>query len=301
MQEFLDDPQNAEAAGAIQEDFQRINDICQEGMGILVRTCRKFDIDIAPDESAAHLSMRLFLDHAEAFEFAWSRYLLYDCPTKLSIYPLPAKEINITNAKMERFREGVQGWFAGLAKGDQCIVRHFEDQGETVILVRHGSYIRNTPIWEGDQIAVNSFRPALEDILVYDPVTSHLHIKATLAKDRLEYLRLFASCVGENEELAQQAIDDEIFTLVPLQDGTFNFAGGGSVARIELVKVRMKLYGVSDPVIELKAKNVREAFKHDLGSLTLNSGILLLARFRFYLRYPHQRQIKVTFEIEPPT
>jgi hypothetical protein len=65
--------------------------------------------------------------------------------------------------------------------------------------------------------------------------------------------------------------------------------------------LRMKLYGVSSPEIELRAEDVRQAFQHDLGSLTIRSGALKLARFRFHLLYPGERPTTVTFEVEPPS
>jgi len=79
------------------------------------------------------------------------------------------------------------------------------------------------PFWNGDFVSVNSYRPALEDVLVYDPTKSQLNVKATLAKDRETYLRLFASDILGDEDIADEAIKDEVFTLAPLQEGKFNF------------------------------------------------------------------------------
>ena len=298
---FLADPENADAAGIIMEDFQKINDLGQEGMNFLVQACQKNGVPIQPEETPLQLSMRLFLDHKYSFDFAWSRFLLYNAPAKLSIYPLNLnKELIIESQQIQAFEKSVQNWYTELAKGEQCIVKSYEDKGETVILVRHGSYIRNTPFWDGNEVSINSYRPAIEDVLSYDPAKSQLFVKATLAKDREEYLRLFASQIIGDESIADQAIKDVVFTLIPLQDESFNFAGEGPIAKIELVKVRMNLYGISNPVIELKADDILTAFQNDLGSLTLKSGILTMARFRFHLRFPGQKAIKVTFEINPP-
>lgn len=302
MKHYLSNPDKKEEAGIIQEDFQRINDIGQEGMGIIVRTCEKYSISIPNNENPLQTSMGLFLDHTIAFEFAWSRFLLYDTSARLSIYPLPKlNKIEIGPKKIQGFKNDVQQWFVEMAKGDQCTVDSYEDRGETVILIRHGSYIRAVPFWNGDFVSVNSYRPALEDVLVYDPTKSQLNVKATLAKDRETYLRLFASDILGDEDIADEAIKDEVFTLAPLQEGKFNFSGDGPITKIELVKVRMKFYGISNPVVELKADDVTTAFQYDLGSLTLNSGTLVLARFRFHLHYPGKREIKVTFEIDPPS
>lgn len=302
LQHFLDDPDNAELAATIQEDFQKINDLGMQGMPIMVQACKKCNIDILPEELPLQLGMRLFMEHSYAFEFAWSRFLLYNTPNRLSIYPLPKfNHLDIDDIKIQAFKHGVQVWFTELAKGEQCEVLRYEDRGETVILIRHGGYIRTTPFWQGSEVSLNSYRPALEDLLVYDPVKSELFIKAPYPKDRERYLRLFAYCILGDEDIAEQALKDQVFTLTPLQDGSFSFTGDGNILKIDLIMVRMKLYGATNPIIELKAENITTAFKNDLGTLTLKSGILTQARFCFHIRQPGKKPSEITFEIEPPS
>ncbi len=182
-------------------------------------------------------------------------------------------------------------------------MRCFDDAGETVILVSHGSYIRTVSYWEGDAIAFRSFRPAAEDILVYSPQWSLLCVKASLEKERTKYLQAFCACFL-NDPGASDAPADDIFSLAPLQDGTFDFRGGGDgdvITRVDLVKVRMRLFGVGNPVFEVKSDDLMWTFDRDLGQLSLQSGQLVFARFRFHLRPEGEtRPVKVTFEIEPP-
>jgi hypothetical protein len=302
LQNFLDEPDNVEVAGNIQEDFLKINDLGMQGMGILVRACKRCNVEILPDELPLQLAMRLFLEHSFAFDFAWSRFLLYNTPNRLSIYPLQhIQDIDFSEPKMKSFKDGVQLWFSEQAKGEQCEVIKYEDRGETVILVRHGSFIRTIPYWDGSEVNLNSYRPALEDLLVYDPTKSELYIKAPYPNERERYLRLFAFCFLDDESIAEQALKDAIFTLTPLQDGTFSFAGGGPILKVELTGVRMKLYGVTNPVIELKAEDVPSAFKNDLGTLTLKSGTLHMARFCFHIKRPGQKPAEISFDIEPPS
>jgi hypothetical protein len=301
MEEFLKRPDNAQAGGVILEDFRCINDICEQGMNLVVRGCQKFSLEFDPDRPRQELAMRLFLDHKDAFEFAWSRYLLYASSSRLSFHEIPSDRVQIGESELAAFREETRRWFADLAKGDVCRVSHFEDAGDTVILVSHGSYIRTIAYWEGDRIALNSFRPASEDILVYEPQTSLLSIKARLEKDRQHYLRAFATCMAGDEGLVEDATRRQIFSLRPLQDGTFNFKGDGPITRIELLKVRLKLHGSGDPIIEVKSGDVLQTFSRDLSGLSLASGELTLARFRFHLRSDGEKPAKVTFEIEPPS
>jgi hypothetical protein len=301
MEEFLERPENAQVRGIILEDFRRINDICEQGMNLVVRAHQKFNLDFDPNGPRQELAMRLFLDHREAFGFAWSRYLLYASSSRLSLHKIPSDRVVIGKNELEAFRDEVRRWFADLAKGDVCSVRYFEDAGDSVILVSHGSYIRTIAYWEGDKIALNSFRPASEDILVYDPEDAVLSIKASLDKDRRQYLRAFAKCIAHDESLVEEAMRERMFSLMPLQDGTFDFGGDGSISRIELLKVRLKLHGPGDPVIEVKSGDVLETFAQDLKGLSLASGELTFARFRFHLRLQGERTAEVTFEIEPPS
>ncbi|MBI2868493.1 MAG: hypothetical protein HYX96_01550 [Chloroflexi bacterium] len=302
MQFFLDDPKNAEVSGIINDDFQQVNDLGQDSTGLLFRACKKYDIEFGADEMPVKLAMRLFLNYPDAFDFAYSRYVLYNAASRLSIYPLPGvKNLKIGSVQIGAFREGIQRHFSQQAKGEQCIVRPFEDRGETVILIRHGTYIRTIPFWDGDQVSTNSFRPAIEDVLVYDPMGNQLQIRAALEKDRQAYLEYFAVCMAEDPTLAERARKEEVFTLVPLQEGTFSFSGNGPIFQIDLVRLKMKRYGVSNLVLDLKARDIQAAFRHDLGTLTMRGGVLLEARFRFHLRYPPQKPFRVTADIVPPS
>jgi hypothetical protein len=300
MMAFLDEPENVQISGVILEDFRRINDICGDGMSLLVRAYDRFGIDLPQNRSAQEMSMRLFLEHRDAFEFAWTRYLFFSSPARLSHYRLQVDGLRIGDEQVARFKSEVEAWFAKLAKGDVCEVSRFEDAGDTIIRVCRGSYMRTVACWEGDRIHFRVFRPADEDVLVYDPKESLLSIKARLAKDRDEYLQAFASHIVDDPTLAEAAAQRHVFSLAPLQDGTFDFAGDGAITGIELVKVRLGLYAPGSPVVEVKSEDVLETLHHYVQGLTLSSGELRFARFRFDLQPEGERPVIVSFEVEPP-
>lgn len=301
MEEFLKRPENAQTSAIILEDFRRINDICEQGMNLVVRAYQKFNLKFDLDRPRQELAMRLLLDHRDAFEFAWTRYLLYASSSRLSFHGVPSHRVVIGESELAAFREEIRRWFADLAKGDVCNVRRFEDARDTVILVSHGSYIRTIAYWESDRIALNSFRPASEDILVYNPETSLLSIKASLEKDRQQYLHAFAKCIARDESLLKDAMREQVFSLIPLQNGTFDFGGDPPITRIELLKVRLKLYSPGDPVIDVKSRDVLQTFARDLDGLSLKSGELTFAKFCFHIHPGGEKPVKVTFEVEPPS
>jgi hypothetical protein len=296
---YLTQPENAEVAAVIRQNLQSVNDVAQYGMGTLVRACQKYHVDFPPNATPETIAMSLFLDHRDAFDFAWSRYLLYGSPANLSVHPMELGHLRIGADQLASFRGAVQRRFAEQAKGEQCIVRVFEDDGETAILISHGAHMKAIPFWKDDEISWTSLRPALEDVIVYEPDTSLVRIRAGLPNDRREYLRLFAACIAGNEALADN--DAEIFTLAPLQKGTFNFGGEGPIVGIELRKVKMKLHGATKLVAEFTSPDVLASFRYDLPGLDIDSGILMLARFRFHIHFTGERARTVTFNIEPPT
>jgi hypothetical protein len=297
---YLSAPENAEVAGIIREDFRRVNDIARDGAGVLVRACDKYKIHLngyAPEAMA----MQLFLNHGQAFEFAWSRYLLYGSTARLSAHPLPLGDLTVMPDQAVKFEAGVRVWYANQAKGEQCMVKCFEDTGQTVVLVQHGTYVQTVSFWDRDEVRLTSFRPALEDVLLYDPETQVLRIKAGLAKDRDEYVRLFALCIGGDERLADEALSGEVFSLSPVEQDEFDFSGDGPITKVELRRVTMTVYGATNLIADFRSPDILKSFGRDLPGFGISSGLLTLARFRFYIHYPGEKPTTVTFSIEPPS
>ena len=300
MEAFLSEPENAEAAGGIVEDFKRMNDLCGHGMGNLVRAYNRYLIRFDQGTPAQELAMQLFLNHREAFEFAWSRYLFYGSPSKLSRHPFAVSGLTASEAKLALFRTHVQKWFSGLAKGSECQVHSFEDEGEVIIRVSRGSYMRTVACWERENITFRTFRPASEDLLVYDHATSTLSIKASLDKERQQYLKLFATHIVGDPTLAEAASREHVFSLLPLQEERFDYGGDGVITGVDLVKVRLKLRGQGDASIDIRSEDVRKTLDDGAWGLSLRSGEMGLARFRFHLRPQGEKPQTVTFEVEPP-
>jgi hypothetical protein len=298
---FLDDPQNAGVSPVILEDFHRINDLCGHGMSLLVRAYRRAGLDIDQSRAAEELAMRLFLDHREAFECAWSLYLIYSNPSKLSVYRVPGPPIDVAAEHVERLQNELASWFSGLAKGDACQVDWFVDGDETVIRISRGSYLRTVACWQGHQVTFVRFRPASEDVIVYNRRLSELLVKASLPKDRAQYLTAFAACIAGDARLAEAAREAPVFTLAPLQDGTFHFEGDGVVTGVSLVRVTVNLRDRCGTVMELKSDNIVETLRRPpFAGLPLAAVELVAASFRFQLQPEDVPAASVTFEIEPP-
>ena len=91
---------------------------------------------------------------------------------------------------------------ANSAKGEECRV-HYYDEGEQVIfLVERGSYLRALAHWEDGEIKVKSFRPASEDVLIYERRHGQLCIQTTYPADIEQYIRSFTRIFMGNPLLA---------------------------------------------------------------------------------------------------
>ena len=298
VEEFMADPRNAEAKGWVQQDLRKINDICDKGKNLLVKAHKHFEIEWKEGCTPESMAMRLFLDHKEAFDYAYTWYCYFRASAKMSHHHM-AGDFEVTKEKLNAFHTEVKDWFKGLAKGTECVVTHYNEEGEAVCLIKHGSYVRTVAYWKEDKIEITSFRPANEDILFYHKETEVLSIKASLAKDREQYIRSFSGCIMGDESLAEGEDRDTIYTLKPLQDGSFNWGGNEDVKKVLLTEIKLKLPGGTDPVIKISSKDLRKTLAEDVSGIGLNSGELTYAHFRFILDLDG-KEPKVSFMIAPP-
>lgn len=295
---FMSDPRNAEAKGFVLQDFRKINDICEKGKSYIVRAYKYFNIPWDYRHALENLAMKLFMDYPQAFDYAYAWYCYYHTSSKISHHRMPG-DFEVTESKLNAFRAEVKEWFKGLAKGPECIVTHYDEENSTVILIKHGSYVRTVAYWKEDKVEIISFRPANEDILLYNKEMEVLSIKASLQKDRERYIACFSKCIMGDELLAEKEDRDTTYTLKPLQDGSFSWDGNENIKEIILTEAKIKLPGVTEPVVKLSSKNVRESLALDFPGLGLDSGELTYARFRFILKIEGKAQ-KVSFTIAPP-
>jgi hypothetical protein len=300
LDNYMADPKNAETSALIRADFQRLSDIAQDALGLLVQAYRRFLIPFNADLPREHLAMLLYLDHPDAFEYAWSRFLLFDGTSTVSVLALPDAQPQFGSHAQAAFQTDVQCWFADQAKGEYCNVAFYDDIGEVLIRVQRGTYVQTLQYWSGPRVGTDSRRPAIEDLLIFERDTKLLRIKARLEKEREEYLRLFCQHVVGDSSLADRALNTEVFSLAPIQSNTFDYGGDGLIGKVELRRVRLRLFGTTNAVLDLKAEDVREALQYDVQGLPLTAGVLLSATLRFTILVPGQRAKMLTVRIDPP-
>ena len=177
----------------------------------------------------------------------------------------------------------------------------FQEDGQTILHIERGSYLRTVARWKEDGIEIETFRPATEDVIVYDPELSTLTIKAGLVKDRDHYFLAFAVHLAENLELATKAVESQVFSLAPIQQRKFDYTGNEEITRIALVKASLRINDMDSPQPEIKSKNVLETLSRSLRGISLDQGQLTSVRLRFQVRPDNGQPATVSFDIEPPS
>ena len=299
LEDFLSDPANAEASPAILEDFHRINDLGGTHFGLLLKACDRSGIECDQELSPEALSIQLFLEDRDAFEYAWTMYLFFASLARVAEYCFPAGPLMPDDEQIAQMKANLQGWFANHKKGSQCEIASFLDSDGLLVRISRGSYLKTVARWNGNAIEFETFRPASEDILQYDPGSSRLKVKCGVRRDRERYVRAFAHFVARNAELADIAFNQRVLSLQPIQDGSFSYGGCGPITQVSLIEAHLKLPLLNEPIYIVKSTDVLRALA-EVG-LSLASGDLLRAKLRFELRLEaEKRPREISVDIEPP-
>lgn len=285
-------------AAVVLEDFNRMNDVCETSYGVLARQYDLAHLPLNPEATREAQAMNIFLHYPDHFDRAYSRYLLIAGDAAMSVYSLPITPFVPTATQEEGFRQGVETWFKETRK-DEAVVLQYDDYDERVILIKHGSNPKNLQLWSERKESPLLGRLAEQDTLIYERDTGVLRVKAVLPKDGDFYLSLFAEQYAGNGALADKARKEEMFSLEPVHTRRFDYGGRGPIVRVELARVVMKVYGQANTEVSIKASDVRDAFKYDLGQLDFDSGILTVVWFRFHLFQAGRRNQPVTCLIRP--
>jgi hypothetical protein len=91
-------------------------------------------------------------ERRKKFEYAYDKFCIYNAGNKMSHHNIAANGFEITGEKLDLFKARVSEFYFNLAKGQECIVRIYDEENETLMLVLHGSYRRSVPAWDGPEI-----------------------------------------------------------------------------------------------------------------------------------------------------
>ena len=270
------------------EDFRRINDICQRDLGLPFVAAGRFDVPVMPEQKPQTTAMKLFLDHPRAFNFAWALYSYQASWGNISQHWLQRPEIKADSEHITSFANEQERFFADRNQGTECRVSFYDDDPKLLILVLHGSHIRTVTCWQGRELAMNSFRPACEDVLVYDKRRAVLSVKASGRADREHYVRSFAELVLGSESLADSPQRDLIYTLEPLREDSFAWSSSSNITAVELIEAKLRLPHPGPPVVIINGDGI-----------DLSQGEVVAVKLRFTAN-ENGKQESIVGTITPP-
>ena len=279
----------------ILEDFTKIYDTGIRTMNVLIQSTNLYGIEHSGEESKAGLAMRLFLDHPDAFQYAYDRYCYFASSSTLQEYKVEDAQFKFTMSQLGEFKKLISSFYGKQEKGYDIDLRSYKDGTEYIIVIDRGSYLQVKGIWENGKLKTITYRPANEDVLIFHKDTTILSIKAPYDKDRKNYRATFYKAfLGEIEP---EPKPDALYTLEPLQDGSFDYGGNESVRHVKLLSVKQKYPNKSSAV--LTSKDLLKSLKSEFSDFSLSSGEIVHAKFRFRVILEDKEE-NVTVEISPP-
>jgi hypothetical protein len=123
--------------------------------------------------------------------------------------------------------------------------------------------------------------------------------KAPYQKDKENYIKVFTETILVDKDQAEREDRDATYALEPLQKGSFSFAGNEKIWSITLSEIKMVMRGITNPTLVIKASDVLKTLKEDLDGLSLSSGDLVHAKFKFLVADGGKLKT-IIFEITPP-
>jgi len=272
----------------ITEDFHRMHAICYRELANMA--ARRFGVP-GCDGKTEVVALNLFLDHPRVFEFAWAIYSYTASYANISQHWLQRHYARTGHETAANLEAELQSYFAAQGRGDECRLHVYDEPDELVISVLPGSQLRTIACLVGHEVTVNQFRPACEDVLIYDKPRALLSVKVSTPRDREYYVHCFARLILGDEALADHPERDQVYTLQPLQTDGLRWATDGKVIGLEMVKGTMKPHEPGHPVL------IVEGDRRDW--LEPSRGQLVEAELRFTIT-EDGREKKVTFNIHPP-
>ncbi len=301
VQKLLDElGENAEKE--IDEEFRRINDVAERGQDYLETAKNEFGIQTPDDEPREKTAMRLFLrENPDAFKMAYDYYLYRTIAANLSHHQFPLGQVDCSKKCLGRFRAKIAEHYQRQAKSEDCSVRHRVDGDNHIIFVARGDFVKTQPVWENRTVKNRYFRPAKEDVLIFNTKNSVLSLKiASRGKDdKTEYIKAFGYHVLGKHRIEDEVFENSLVSLLPIQNGSFNYEGNEHIKWVKLVEVQMRIQERAPIRLKINSNDLAGALERVLG-ISLQDGELLSARLKFKLEHDGKLQRPVTVELKPP-
>lgn len=285
----------------IEEELHCINDTADQARDCLENACREFKIQKEDDETSETTAMRVFLHSEDAFSLAFDAYLYYVMSEKLSHHKFQNVSPNFSDVKVERFKAAVEQHFKDCGKSDNCAIRKRQDGSKHVFFIARGDHMKTHLVFDDQQgkPGIKSFRPAKEDMLVFDTRNNilSLNLSGRNDDDKKKYLEMFGQAFLGLTEIDDSTLNNSLIDLDPIKRRTFNFGGNEHIEAVKLTEVNARLRGGGLRLV-LRSHDLSGIQGYGIGAD--GTAEFTSVKLKFLMKREGRKSKTITVEIRPP-
>jgi len=288
-----------------ESDLQRINDIADKTRDFLQVAVKQFNIAINNDaknpDSPETIAMRVFLHSEEAFDLAHDRYLCVIYAEKLSHHKFKTGSADFAEAKFDAFEKEIVDFLKDNSKGEHYDVRRYESDGKYYVLIARGDFVKTHFVFKNGKIDIDCYRPAKEDVLVFDRKNSVLSIKLGTrdADEEKKYLEVFGKQFMGVDVSDINAVISGLVDLDPIKNGTFKYDGNEHIEAVRLTEVKVRQGGKRGGTwVSIGSGDVRDVFSRY--KLQADFTNFIAVKLKFYVKRKDKKSKPIQIEIRPP-
>jgi hypothetical protein len=233
-------------------------------------------IEWSEDDSQETVVMRIRLRDEEAYQLVYDLFLCEKYWEKLHHYPLEASGV--------RFDE-IGKYFKEQRQTENCFIREREYKGRHYILVLRCDNQKTMKVLENGRVRPKVYRPAKEDMVVYDKEHSVISMTSTISSkdDKLSYANAFYKhFLSGVKDIKGDFFskDNHLIDLKPLLDNKF-YERTDKIRLVRLAYIFVMKRGRSSIGVTIKSDNVLESLD-DIDFEVLPDQIIS-AKLEFYI------------------
>lgn len=282
----------------IEEQLYCINDIADRSRDCLQSAITEFDIEINDTDSPETVAMKVFLHpDEEAFSIAYDHYLYTLYSEKLSHHQFKESKCDFCEQTISELKKEIEQYFKQCGKSDNCKIRDRTDGDKNIIFVARGDYIKTHSVFEKGEPKIQSFRPAKEDLLVFNNKNSVLSLNINGNEiEKIKYIETFGKNILGLSKIDEDTINKTLVSLEPIKKSSFNYTGNEFIENVKLTEVRVKQAGFIRLIIG--APDITKLFSSY--GLSHDKTEFISAKLKFAVRREGKKSKNITVEIKPP-
>jgi hypothetical protein len=274
-----------------------INDIADSTRDYVQKAVKEFDIQTVEDESSESTALRVFLHSKDAFDLAFDQYLYVVYSETLRHHRFLKGDATLTEQVFENVKKDIEEYFVQNGKSQQCRIRKYDDDEKYFTLVARGDFMKTMMTFQDGDIRIRSFRPAKEDILIFDKKNKVLSVKVSgrSKEEKQKYLEIFSKRVMGIDEVDDSVFDHTVVNLDAIKNKTFNYAGNEHIESVKLVRIDSKQRAARVTVSSGDVGAIQDFY-----GLNRDTTEIVSVKLRFWVRRDGKKSKAYTVEIAPP-